>query len=296
MSDLEARTAQLMAENLELKAENRALREVAMRIPSAEALAEAIGARLVRVEQNLREDFTGKFAASFLLATETIQSRIVAVDERQEQLESRQTAFEGRITTHMAQVGSTLNHADEKQVGLLKRFSAALKQYHEKNQTVLAAQEDILAECQQAAQATAQAAARCAIFDKDYAEATKLAKREMGDAAKLMRNDLKEFTREMTERAEAAVEPAMLRLRTLSDSQMAWRVKWSIFGIILCLVITIAVSWGLSPSSQVMLDAARWRNWEAGSFTKEQADRLNQMLKEIEEENARQAAKEGENK
>lgn len=293
ISDLEARTAQLGAENTELKAENRALREVVQRMPSAEALAEAIGVRLARAEQNLREDFTGKFAASFLLATETMTNRIVAVEGHQEKIEAHQSAFEGRITTHMEQVGSTLNQADERQVGLLRRFAAALKQHHQKNEELLSAQEEILIGCQQAAQATAQAAARCATFDKDYAEATKLAKREMADAAKLMRHDLNEFTREVKGRAEEAVEPAMQRLRNLSDSQIEWRVKWSALGFALCLFITIAASWLLSPSPHVMLNAARWRNWQAG-FTKEQADKLNNVLNEIEKENAKKAAEEQE--
>jgi hypothetical protein len=40
-----------------------------------------------------------------------------------------------------------------------------------------------------------------------------------------------------------------------------------------------------------MLDAAHWRNWQAG-FTKDQADRLNGLLKQIEEENAKRAGEE----
>lgn len=87
----------------------------------------------------------------------------------------------------------------------------------------------------------------------------------------------------------------MRRLRHLSDAQMEWRVKWSALGFALCLVITVAVSWGLSPSSLTMLDAARWRNWQAGNFTPEQSDRLNQMLKEIEQENAKEAGEEQRN-
>jgi hypothetical protein len=302
ISDLEAQNEQLQGESIrlraqaiELQAENRALREAVQRMPSAEALAEAIGARLVRVEQNLREDFTGKFAASFLLATETITGRIVAVDERQEKIEARQKAFEGRITTHMEQVGSTLNQADEKQVGLLRRFSTALKQHHAKNEQLLAAQEEILIGCQQAAQATAQSAARCATFDQDYAEASKLARREMGEAAKLMQRDLKNFTSDVKERAEEAVEPAMRKLRDLSDSQIEWRIKWSVLGFLTCVIITVAVSWALSPSPYTMIDAARWRNWQAGNFTKEQAGRLNNMLNEIEKENAKKAGEEQQN-
>jgi hypothetical protein len=299
ISDLEADNEQLKAESTrlraqatELQAENRALREMVQKMPSAEALAEAIGARLTRVEQNLREDFTGKFAASFLLATETITSRIVAVDERQEKVEARQSAFEGRITTHMEQVSAVLNQADEKQVGLLRRFSTALKQHHAKNEQLLAAQEEILIGCQQAAQATMQAAARCATFDQDYAAASKLAKREMSEAARVMQHDLRRFTSEVKERAEEAVEPAMRRLKDLSDSQMEWRIKWSVLGPLTCVIITVAVSWALSPSPYVMIDAARWRNWQAGNFTTEQAERVNKLLAEIEKENAKQAGEE----
>lgn len=66
--DLEAEVAALTAENQALKASQR--NGHAHPQPNPEELANAIGVRLMRVEQNLREDFVGKFAASFLLATE----------------------------------------------------------------------------------------------------------------------------------------------------------------------------------------------------------------------------------
>lgn len=45
-----------------------------------------------------------------------------------------------------------------------------------------------------------------------------------------------------------------------------------------------------------MIDAGRWRTWQESNFTKGQADRINKLLKEIEEENAKSAQAESERK
>lgn len=111
-----------------------------------------------------------------------------------------------------------------------------------------------------------------------------------------MRNDLDAFARDIKEKAKEAVEPAMRRLQHLSDSQIEWRVKWSVFGFLTCIAITIAASWVLSPSPHIMIDAGRWRTWQESNFTKDQADRINKLLKEIEEENAKKAQAESERK
>lgn len=301
LSDLEAQNEQLTAEGTrlkaqaaELQAENRALREAVQRMPSAEALAEAIGARLTRVEQNLREDFTGKFAASFLLATETITGRIVAVDERQEKIEARQKAFEGRITTHMEQVGSTLNQADEKQVGLLRRFSAALKQHHAKNEGLLAAQEDILAGCQQAAQATAQAAARCVTFEQHYKAAIAQANQSIQSLRTKTESELTGYLQDLKAEASDVLRPVMRRVKQLTESQYKWRAVWLSVGLSVGIMIAVGVAWIASPTPSTLIDAARWRNWQAG-FSKVQADKLNDLLSEIEKEKAKKAGEEQRN-
>jgi hypothetical protein len=171
LSDLEAQSIQLRAENTELKAENRALREEAQKIPSADALADAIGARLVRVEQNLREDFVGKFAGSFLLASETITKRVVDTEERH-------TEIEEELAAHRTELATMLDEANQPQLGTLQRFINAIKQHHEKNEKTLTAQQAAVEGCNHAAQASVQSAAICANFKKDYEETTKIARRK----------------------------------------------------------------------------------------------------------------------
>lgn len=281
ISDLEAQVAALSTENQALKISRNGH---ATQQPDPEKLAEAIGARLVRIEQNLREDFVGKFAGTFLLALETITKRVVDAEERQ-------TEIERRLVTHKDEIAKMLEDANKEQLATLRRFNAAIGKHHEKNEATLAAQQEAVAACGYAARVTADAAAACVNFKQDYQDTAHSAKLAMVEAKNQMQHDLGEFARGLTEKSEAAVEPAMRRLRNLSESQIEWRVKWSIVGFVICMFVAAAVSWLASPSPYVMIDAARWRNWQAGNFTQQQADRVNNLLKEIEQENAK---KEGE--
>jgi len=286
ISDLEAEVAALTAENGSLKAlsSNGHLHPQ----PNPEELANAIGARLVRVEQNLREDFVGKFAATFLLALETITKRVIDAEERQ-------TGIERKLVTHKAEIVKMLEEANQQQLGTLQRFNAAVRKHHEKNEATLTAQQEAVAACDYAARATAQAASLCVNFKKDYEDTAYNAKLAIVGAKNEVEHQIGEFTRRLTEKSEAAVAPAIRQLRDLSDSQIEWRVKWSIVGFVTCIFISAAVSWIASPSPHVMIDAARWRNWQASNFTQQQADQVNNLLKEIEKENAKKAGEEQRN-
>jgi hypothetical protein len=283
ISDLEAEVAALSAENQALKASqgNGHLHPQ----PNTKELAEAIGARLTRVEQNLREDFVGKFAGILLPPLENFNKRVADA-------ETRQIDIEERLATHKAEIAAMLEEANQKQLDTLQRFNAAVKKHNETNAATLQAQQEAVAACDRAARATAHAAGLCVNFKKDYEDTAFNAKLAMAGARNEVEHQIGEFTRGLKEKSEAAVAPAMRRLRDLSESQLEWRMKWSIFGFITCIFISVILSWVASPSPQVMLDAAHWRNWQAG-FTKEQSDRLNAVLKQIEEENAKRAAEEG---
>jgi len=285
ISDLEAEAAALTAENQSLKAAQRNRHPQ----PNPQELADAIGARLTRVEQNLREDFVGKFAGILLPPLETFNKRVADAEERQ-------TNIERKLVTHKAEIAKMLEEANQKQLTTLQRFNNAVKLHHEKNEATLAAQQQSVEACNYAADVTAQAAEACINFNKDYEDMARLGKLALTDAKNQIQHEISEFTQELVAQSKAAVEPALQRLRRLSDSQIEWRMKWSVLGFALCLVITVAVSWGLSPSSFTMRDAARWRNWQAGNFTQEQADRVNKTLQEIEQENARKAGKEQKDK
>jgi len=284
ISDLEAEVASLTAENQSLKASQRNGHSHPQ--PKPEELAEAIGARLTRVEQNLREDFVGKFAGILLPPLENFNKRVADA-------ENRQIDIEERLDAHKAEIAAMLEEANRTQLDTLQRFNAAVKKHNEKNAATLQAQQETVAACERAARATAQAAGLCVNFKKDYEDTAYHAKLAIVGAKNEVQLQIGEFTRGLREKSEAAVEPAMRQLRDLSDSQMEWRVKWSIVGFVLCMFISAGVAWVASPSPYVMYDAARWRNWQAG-FTKEQADRLNAMLKQIDEENAKRAAAEAE--
>lgn len=279
VADLEAQVAALTAENQALKTSGNGH---AGAQPDPEKLADAIGVRLTRVEQNLKDDFIGKFAGNFLLALETITKRVADA-------EGRQTEIERKLVTHKAEIAKMLDGAIEEQRAVLRRFNAAVKQHHEQNEATLAAQQEAVEACGHAAQVTAEAAATCVNFKQDYEETVANAKLAMTEARSQVGQDLGEFTRGLKEKSEAAVEPAMRQLRNLSDSQMAWRIKWTILGFLTCVAVSVAVLWLVSPAPYVMLDAARWRNWQADNFTRQQADRLNAVLNEIEQENAKKA-------
>lgn len=284
IADLEARVAALTSENETLKAPKNGH---PLPAPNPEELAEAIGARLARVEQNLREDFVGKFAANFLLAVDTITKRVVDAEEKQ-------ASIERRLVNHKAEISKMLEEASGKQLGTLRSLKATIKEHSDKNEATLQAQQEAVAACEEAARATADAATLCIGFKQDYEETARGAKLAVAEAGNQARREIGEFTRGLKEEAEAAVAPTMRRLSRLNESQIEWRVKWSFVGFAACMIISAAVSWLASPSPHVMLDAARWRNWQADTFTRPQADRLNAVLKQIEEENAKPSAGETE--
>ena len=161
IADLEAQVAQLTATNAALQHQLNAR-------PSDIALVDAIGARLAREGQTLREDFIGKFAGSFLLATETITKRVVDTEARQTKLEERAEAIERKLLTHKLELQKLLDEADKKQRTLLNRFAAVLQQHNDRNAAILNAQQSVLDECANAARQTAQATALCTTFASDY--------------------------------------------------------------------------------------------------------------------------------
>src|SRR3712207_1797963 len=119
IADLEARVAALTSENEALRAQKNGHSHPP---PNPAELANAIGTRLTRVEQNLREDFVGKFAGSFLLATETITNRLNALDQRETELEERQKGLEAKLKTHYSAVGAKLDEAGGRQRKLMTEF------------------------------------------------------------------------------------------------------------------------------------------------------------------------------
>lgn len=165
ISDLEAQVAALTAENQALKTSRNGH---AGAQPDPEKLADAIGTRLTRVEQNLREDFVGKFAGSFLLATETITGRLNALDEREKGLEERQKELEGKLESYYSAVGAKPDEAGGRQRKLMGEFATILNQHLTHSDALLKAQQATVDGCNSAAAATAQSAVLCTSFAEDY--------------------------------------------------------------------------------------------------------------------------------
>ena len=290
ISDLEAEVASLTAENKSLKASQRNGHSHPQ--PKPEELAEAIGARLTRVEQNLREDFVGKFAGSFLLATETITGRLNALDQRETELEERQKSLEAKLQTHYSAVGAKLDEAAGRQRKLMTEFVGILNQHLSHSDTLLKAQQATVDSCNRAAAATAQSASLCTNFAEDYKATSAQAGVAIQSVKATAERELTAYTRELKTEAMNTVEPVIREVRELTERQYIWRLRLIIFSVFLGIGISSGVAWLTQPSPKQLLDAARWRHWQEG-FAPDQVDRINNLLKEIEKEDDAKKGREG---
>lgn len=275
MSDVEAKLAQLTAQH---KSQ-----------PNNLELLDTIGARIAREGQTLREDFIGKFAGNFLLATETITKRVVELDEKQTELEEREQKLEAQIAAHEAKVSEDLEKTEKKQIEILRRFIDALNQHHEINAATLIEQRAAVEGCRQAARQTAQAAALCTSFTEDYKATSTQGKEAVQALATKLRADLQSFVKGIKEDTSTAIMPTIKRVRDLTQEEYLRRAKWIAFGAAVILVISGVLTKYTQPSPYIMRDAASWRTFEGG-MTQEQADKINKVLDEVQ---AGQKAEEG---
>lgn len=279
MSDVDAELAQLAAQN---KSQ-----------PNTLELVEAVGLRIAREGQILRDDFTGKFAASFLLATETITKRVVELDEKQTKLEERERQLEERIAAHEAKVSEDLERTEKRQLEILNSFIDALNQHHKINAATLTKQQVVIEECQRAAAATARAAALCTTFADDYEATSALGKEEVHALTTRLRGDLQSFVRGIKEETSTAIMPTIERVRELTQEEYMRRAKWIALGALIILVICGGLTWFAQPSPHIMRDAASWRTYESG-LSQDQANRLNKAINEAQME--QRAEEENKNK
>lgn len=289
IADLEARVAALTSENEALRAQKNGHSHPP---PNPEELANAIGTRLTRVEQNLREDFVGKFAGSFLLATETITNRLNALDQRETELEERQQGLETKLQTHYTAVGAKLDEAGGRQRKLMTEFVGILNQHLSHSDTLLKAQQATVESCNRAATATAHSAALCTNFAEDYKATSAQAGVAIQSVKVTVERELTSYTSELKKEALNTVKPVIREVRELTERQYMWRLRLIIFSVLLGIGISSGVAWVTQPSPKLLLDAAHWRRWQEG-FTPEQANRLNSLLKEIEKEDDAKKASEG---
>jgi hypothetical protein len=223
-ADVDAKLAQLAAQN---KSQ-----------PNNLELLDAIGARIAREGQTLREDFIGKFAASFLLATETITKRVVELDEKQTKLEEREQKLEERIAAHEAKVSADLEKTEKRQIEILQQFIEVLKEHHTYNEATLIEQQAAVKGCQQAASETSRAAALCTTFTEDYKATSAQGKEEVHALTTKLRSDLQSFVKGIKEETSTAIMPTIKRVRDLTQEEYMRRAKWIAFGAAVILVIS----------------------------------------------------------
>ena len=281
ISDLEAEVAALNGENQSLKASQRNGHSHPQ--PNPEELANALGARLVRVEQNLREDFVGKFAASFLLASETITSRLNTLDQRELDLEARQKSLETKLRNHYAAVGAKLDEDGERQRKWMAESVNLLNQHLAHTGTALKQQQATVKSCDAAAAATAQSAQLCTSFESDFKTLAGHASQSITVLSSNLQNNLRTKVEELAGEAEKSMRPVIEGVKELSEAQLERRLKWAAIGLTLALFLSAGLTFFTQPSPYMMRDAARWRTFNDG-LTQEQADRINKVLDEIQSE------------
>jgi hypothetical protein len=289
IADLEAQVAALTSENEALRAQKN---EHSHPQPNSEELANAIGTRLTRVEQNLREDFVGKFAASFLLASETITGRLNALDQHELELEERQQNLETKLQNHYAAVGAKLDEAGGRQRKSMTEFASILNQHLAHSDTLLKAQQATVESCNRSAAATAKSAALCTNFAEDYTATSAQAGVAIQSVKVTVERELTAYLRELKTEALNTVTPVINEVQHLTERQYLWRLRLIIISIILGIGISSVIAWVTQPSSKQLFDAARWRHWQEG-FAPDQLGRINNLLKEIDKEEDAKKTQEG---
>ena len=109
-----------------------------------EELGDQVCDQLEETERRLREDFIGRFAANFLLATEAITNRLTAAEGRESRLEERQQALQAEFENHLAKVKGTLAEAYGCQNEWVRWFHAYNEKYRDAVEGILEAQLETL--------------------------------------------------------------------------------------------------------------------------------------------------------
>lgn len=297
-SNLMQKMAELEVQLAALTAERKAGRGAHVRQGNgshgeAEELAEAIGKRLQRVEQNLREDFVGKFAGNFLLATETITKRLEAVETRAAKVESEQKALEVKLQNHQKVIGAKLDESNERQRKLMAEFVTLLDQYRAQNAETLKAQQAAAKECKEAVAATTKAATLCGTFAKDYEKTATTAKQNITDLVGRSADEWNNYVGKVRTALDNSMTPVMRRVKALTEAQLKRRAWMIGMGVMLGLGISSSLAWLTQPQRYERQEAANWRNFFT-ELTPEQYDKVTKLLTEIEAE--QQKAAEAQNK
>lgn len=283
--------AELKAQLKAVTAERDNLRERHGTTPNADELGSAIGVHLMSIEENLRRDFTDKFAGNFLRATDAMTNRVTALETRQSQLEAHHAKLEERAAKHIEDVGALLDGASQKQSAMLTKFDSVLQQHHTKNDTALtrlrAGVEKCsiaVQKCEAAAAVTSKAAASCATFAQDYEAVATRASQVMGIYERTAEGSLKASIDQIARSAHDAMMPVIKGVGQLAYSQYRRRAFLMALGVPLGIALASYAAWVSQPSTSVMKDAVAWRSLTT-ALTPPQHEKVMRLVDEIQREN-----------
>ena len=273
MSDMEAQIAQLTARNMALE---KHLKDQ----PTPAELLAAIAAQLARMDQNLREDFTGKFAGHITPFIDSVSNRVKALDERLVKAEEREQGIEEQVATHQATINAQLEETEKRQAEILNWFVDALNQHHKINAATLSKQQLAVEECRRATVETSKAAKLCTTFAGNYESTASHATAAIQTLAASSRGEIQSFVQGIKNETKAAIMPVIKEAREMTEAQWTRRVWLVTMGAFIILVCCVGLTWVAQPSPYVMRDAANWRAIES-DMTPEQADTMNKVLNEV---------------
>lgn len=275
LAELEALVAALTAERDALKEERSEF--------DLKDQAEQICYQIEETERRLRDDFIGKFAANFLLATEAVTNRLTAAEARESQLEERQQELKAEFENHLARVKQSLIETYECQKELVRWINEYNDKYRTGVEAVLEAQWETVRSCNNAAAMTAEAARMCSSFARDYESIAAAAKQRVSGFSMQTRQDLSGYLDELKADIDRAVKPMLHRLEYLTEAQFKRRAWLLAFGLITGLVFSSIFLWFTQPPRAVERDAQRWRAL-TDDLTPEQYEKVTKLLDEIERE------------
>jgi hypothetical protein len=274
------RVANLEAQVAALTAERDALKERQTEFDLQDH-AEQICYRIEQTERRLREDFIGKFAANFLLATEAVTNRLAAAEARESQLEERQQALKTEFENHLARVKQTLAETYECQKGLVRWINEYNDKYRAAVETVLEAQAEAVRGCNKAAAATAEAARMCSSFAEGYEAVASEARQGVSGFSAQAKRGLVEYLDGLKAAIDHAITPVLRRVEYLTEAQFKRRAWLLAAGLVAGLVFSSVFLWLTQPPRVVERDALRWRNL-TNDLTPEQYEKVTKILDEAE--------------
>jgi hypothetical protein len=187
------------------------------------------------------------------------------------------------VAAHEANVSEQLDETEKRQADILKWFVDALNQHHKINAATLSKQQLAVEECRRATVETTRAAKLCTTFANNYEATASHATGAIQTLATSSRGEIQTFVQGIKNETKAAIMPTIKQAREMTEAQWTRRVWWTTAGVMVVLICCIGLTWLAQPSPYIMRDAANWRSLYS-DMTKEQADTVNKVINEIQDQ------------